>query len=76
MGGPPPCCPEQDCTKRLYKALTDNTKPQKDYTELQKHYTKPTTATIQRPKIFDQDKKVLDTDLNYLTKVATSINLT
>ena len=45
---------------RLYKAS-------KDYTKLTKDYTK-TTNIRQHPKI-------LDTDLKYLTRVATNINL-
>ena len=67
--------------KRLCKALTDNTKPQKtkqspdrlykaptDYTKTQKYFTKPQNIR-QRPTHVRQH-------LQYLTRVATSINLT
>ena len=60
--------------KRLYKALTDYTKPQQTtqspdrLNKAPNDYTKP-PQSMQRPRI-------LDTDLEYLTGVTTIIDLT
>ena len=58
----------RDTPKRLYKAPTDQTKPNKNYTKPQKQYTN-TKNIRQHPKILDKYQK-------YLARVATHISST